>query len=240
MNSYTLSHREIITGERKYVWKIRDMRPEDKPREKMMSLGVTSLSVAELMAIVLGTGTKKEEIMQMSSRIVRDYGDKMMLNYKNPEILAKEFDIPIGKAAQIIACIELGKRFFQRNDSFAPILRSGKEVFEYAREMGSLTKEHLRGIYLNVDYKVIHDETISIGTLDANIIHPREVLKPAIEYSAAGIILIHNHPSGNIEPSAQDLEVTNQLVEAGKIVGIDIIDHIIITRNAYKSIKTTY
>lgn len=240
MNTYVLSHKEMIMGEKRYIWKIRDMREEDKPREKMKARGADALSTAELLAIVLGTGTKKEDVMEMSGRLLRDYGDKMVLNYKNQEMLSKDFNIPETKAAQIVACVELGKRLFQRNTSAAPILRSGNEVFEYVKEMGSLTKEHLRGIYLNIDYKVIHDEIISIGTLDANLVHPREVLKPAIEYSAAGIILIHNHPSGNAEPSGDDVEVTDQLIAAGKIVGIDIIDHIIITRNAYKSIKTKY
>lgn len=236
MNTYTLNHREMVMGEKRYVWKIRDMRTEDKPREKMRSRGAGALSLAELMAIVLGTGTKKEEVMEMSSRILMDYGERMILNYKYPQALSKDFEIPEAKAGQIVACVELGKRLFQRNSAASPILRSGREVFEYAKEMGSLTKEHLRGIYLNIDYKVIHDEIISIGTLDANLVHPREVLKPAIEYSAAGIILIHNHPSGNPEPSGDDVEITDQLIAAGKIVGIDIIDHIIITKDAYKSI----
>jgi len=106
--------------------------------------------------------------------------------------------------------------------------------------MRALSKEHLRGIYLNAHYKVIHDEVISIGTVDANIIHPREVFRPAVERSAVAVILVHNHPSGVVEPSDADVAITKQLIQAGKLLGVDLIDHVIVTKDKFLSIPVEY
>jgi len=176
----------------------------------------------------------------MSTRIMNEYGEQSVMNARNPAKLAEDADIPLGKAIQIVAVAELGRRFFHKNSAAAPTIRTAQEVFEYVQDMRELSKEHLRGIYLNAHYKVIHDETISIGTVDANIIHPREVFKPALEYSAAAVILVHNHPSGSVEPSASDREVTQQLIAAGTILGIDLIDHVIVTKEAFASISAQY
>lgn len=222
--------------EKKYVLKVRDLPLEDKPREKMLAQGPGGLSVVELLAIVLSVGTKKEEVLAMSSRILKEYGTKSLVSARDPKKLVAELGIPEGKALQIVACAELGRRFFDRNIAGAAIVRSPRDVFEYAKDMRDLSREHLRGIYLNAHYKVIHDEVISIGTVDASIIHPREVFKPALEYSAAAVILVHNHPSGIAAPSAQDIAVTKQLAEAGRMLGIDLIDHVVVTRDEFASI----
>lgn len=230
----------LDNAERRYILKIRDMPEEEKPREKLVAAGPTALSIQELMAIVLTTGTVKEEVLAMSTRIMKEYGEKGIMSQKDPTALAKDLDIPLGKATQIVACAELGRRFFAKDGLSSPTLRTAREVFEYARDIGSLSKEHLRGIYLNTHYKVIHDEVISIGTLDANIVHPRDIFRPALEYSAAAVILAHNHPSQNIEPSAADVTVTEQVIHAGALLGIDLIDHIIITKDGFKSIPAAY
>ena len=106
--------------------------------------------------------------------------------------------------------------------------------------MGDLSKEHLRGVYLNSHYRVIHDEVISVGSLTANIVHPREVFRPAIEHAAAAFIIAHNHPSGNIKPTISDIEITDQLIKSGKILGIELLDHVIIGKNKYFSIPANY
>ena len=106
--------------------------------------------------------------------------------------------------------------------------------------MRDLPKEHLRGIYLNSRHQVIHDEIISIGSLTANIVHPREVFRPALEYSAVAVILAHNHPSGTVKPTASDIAITTQLIAAGRILGIDLLDHIVITKNRFTSIPANY
>jgi DNA repair protein RadC len=240
--AYKITPRALILDNtlRRYILKIRDMPKEEKPREKLIAEGPAALSIQELMAVVLQTGTVKEEVFAMSTRIMKEYGEKGIMSEKNPAALAKDLDIPLGKATQIIACAELGRRFFAKNDLAAPTIRTAREVFDYAQGIGALSKEHLRGIYLNAHYKVIHDEVISIGTLDANIVHPRDIFRPALEYSAAAVILAHNHPSGNTEPSEADITVTKQIIQAGALLGIDLIDHVIITRESFKSIPAAY
>lgn len=129
---------------------------------------------------------------------------------------------------------------FRKEDSGLAVIRNAKDAYEYLRDMHNLPKEHLRGLYLNSHNKIIHDEVISIGTINSNIIHAREVFRPAIQYNAAAIILAHNHPSDIATPSAQDLEITKNLVEAGKMMGIHILDHVIITKSTYVSVNAHY
>jgi DNA repair protein RadC len=237
----TIPHAMILDNpERRYILKVRDLPPEQKPRERLMKHGAETLSTADLLAVVLGTGTKKEEILSMSARIMKEYGEKSIMSQKDPAALSRDLGIPLVKALQIVACAELGRRFFGKNEAASPVIRTAREVFEYVKDMRGLSKEHLRGIYLNTHYKVIRDEVISIGTVDANLVHPREVFKPALEYSAAAVILVHNHPSGSTKPSATDLEVTEQLVSVGKLLGIDLIDHVIVAGNSFLSIPVKY
>ncbi len=225
---------------KKYVLKIRDLPNDDKPREKLQKTEPSNLSVNELLAIILNTGTKKEGVLEMVHRISREYGDKSLSNQKNPAKLAEDVNIPIGKASQIIAAFELGRRFYDKKENGLAVLRNAKDVYEYLADMRNLPKEHLRGIYLNSHHKVIHDEVISIGTINSNLIHPREVFRPAIEHSAVAIILAHNHPSGIVEPSKEDIEITEKIIATGKVVGIDLIDHVIIGKDKFESIKVNY
>lgn len=236
----TVVTNQMVGRGRTYVMKIRDMANEDRPRERLAKSGAGSLSVQELLAVVLGTGTTREDVMTMATRIVKEYGERTIFSQTNPARLAEDLSIPITKAAQIVACGELGRRFYPQRTSGLAVLRTGKDVHNYVRDMERLPKEHLRGIYLNTHYRVIHDEVISIGTINANLIHPREVFKPAIEYGAAGIILVHNHPSGITKASEADIEITEQLVQVGKIIGIGIVDHVIVGGNKWASVDVVY
>ena len=217
---YVLQHHDtILDNQGKYYHlKIRDLPEDEKPREKLLKHGLLALSTSELLAVVLNTGTKKEGVLEMSGRIIKDYGEGGIMSQRNPQSLSKDLDIPIGKSMQIIACAELGRRFFQKNNSSFPTIRTAREVYEYTKDMQNLSKEHLRGIYLNAHYKVIHDEIISIGTVDVSVIHPREVFKPAIEHSAVALILVHNHPSGITSPSEADLSVTSQILKEIRVI----------------------
>lgn len=239
---YTLAHHEVVIDnpDRRYVLKIRDLPQEEKPRERLIAHGAASLTTPELLAVVLGTGTKKEEVIMMSNRIMKEYGAGGIMSQKNPTTLSEDLGIPLGKATQIVALSELGHRFFSRNKASAPVLRTAREVFDHVQSMCELSKEHMRGIYLDAHYKVIHEEVISIGTVDANIVHPREVFKPALDYSAAAVILVHNHPSGLVDPSDADIAVTQQLIQAGKLLGIDVIDHLIVATGVFRSILMEY
>lgn len=222
--------------DKKYVLRVRDLPDNEKPREKLIKCGPELLTTVELMVALLNVGTKKEEVMAMSSRIIREYGEKSIAFEKSPKKIAKELDIPLNKACQIVACFELGRRFFQNSNGRSITIRTAKQAYEYLKDMASLTKEHLRGIYFNSHYKIIHDEVISVGSLTANIVHPREVFRPAIEYNAAALIIAHNHPSGSPKPTQSDIEITRQLIESGKILGIELLDHIIIGKNKFSCV----
>lgn len=238
---YRLVNRDLLlySGEKPYEFRIRDLPAHEKPREKLIANGPGSLSVSELLSVVLNTGTRKEGVREMSARIVKEYGEKSILTRMDAKTMASDLDIPLGKATQIIACGELGRRFFRNRENGAPIIRTARDVYNYVGDMLSLPKEHLRGIYLNNHYQVIHDEVISIGTVDSNIVHPREVFRPAITYAAAAVVLVHNHPSGVTDPSEADILITQQIARAGEIVGIDLIDHVIVTTNGFASILSS-
>lgn len=230
----------IDGGLREYTLKLRDLPPDAKPREKLINQGVEALTIQELLALVLNIGNKNEDVLEMSNRVIRDYGEKSILFEKDPHKLSFNMKIPIVKACQIVACGELGRRFFDKNPSGFVTIRNAKDAYDYLYDMHNLPKEHLRGLYLNSHNRIVRDEVISIGTINANIVHPREVFRPAIEYGAVAIVLAHNHPSGNTEPSDQDREITDQLIKAGKIMGINILDHVIITKDSFTSIKANY
>lgn len=224
-----------------YVLKLRDLPVEEKPREKLIKHGSTSLSVAELLAVILNVGTKKEDVLAMSRRLLKEYGDSVIINQKDPKKVSELLQIPIAKACQVVACFELGRRFFKTPDGGAPIvIRTANQVYDYLKDMRDLPKEHLRGLYLDSHYQLIHDEVISIGSLTSNIIHPREVFRPALEYSATALILAHNHPSGIVAPSEADIVITKQIVEAGKILGISLLDHVVITKTKFESVPVEY
>lgn len=229
-----------LDGERQYIYKLRDLPEADKPREKLAQHGPSMLSIVELVAIILNTGTIKEDVLTMASRIIREYGEKSFASFDDPQKLSQEAGIPLGKACQIVASSELGRRFFKRTGGRNVSIRNAKDVSSYVRDMHDLPKEYLRGIYVNGHHRVVHDEVLSMGTLDANIIHPREVFKPALEYGAAAVILVHNHPSGMVMASAADIEITKQLVSAGKIMGVSLIDHVIVGKGKYTSVPVIY
>lgn len=231
---------ERACGEQSYILTIRDLPDEDKPREKLLVRGPSVLTPQELLSIVLEKGTRKEGVLSMTGRLIREYGERNIFSHMDARILADDLDIPIGKAIQIVAVGELGRRYFNGSKNGAAVIRTPKDVFEHTADMRALKKEHLRGLYLNAHYQLVHDEIISIGTVDANLVHPREVFRPALSCSAAAVILVHNHPSGVLKPSAEDLNVTSQIREAGKLIGIELVDHIIVTKNSYKSISAPY
>jgi DNA repair protein RadC len=234
---YELADTDIITGEgeTRYVLRVRDLPIEDKPREKLLASGPGELTHAELIAVLLGVGTRKEEVLSMANRVIREYGEKAIINERSASRLAETIDIPLTKACQIVASFELGRRAYQSKAGKPVFVRTAAQAFGHLREMGNLQKEQLRGLYLNSRFQVIHEEIISIGSLTANIVHPREVFQPALEHGAVAVIVAHNHPSGSLEPTAADIAVTDQLADAGKILGIELLDHLIIAGETYKS-----
>ncbi len=220
----------------KYCFKIKELAPENRPREKLIAQGPGRLKTSELLALILGAGTKKEDLLTMTTRLLKDYGEKNIIKEVQAKTLAKEFDIPLNKACQIVACFELGRRFFQKENQGKLIIRDSRDVFNYLVDMRGLIKEQVRGLYLNNHYQLIHEEIISSGLINASLIHPREVFQPAILQLAAAVIIAHNHPSGNLKPSPEDLVITKNLKKAGDILGISLLDHLIIADNKFISL----
>jgi DNA repair protein RadC len=235
---YTLRDNASIMGEgdNRYVLRVKDLPEAEKPREKLQAGGPGSLSVAELVAILLGVGTKKEEVMTMASRILKEYGERTLVNETNPERLAEVLQIPLPKACQIVASFELGRRFFEQRAGKSVYISTAQQAYDYLKDMAHMQKEQLRGLYLNSRYQVIHEEVISVGSMTSNIVHPREVFQPAIAFGAVAVIIAHNHPSGRLEGTPADHEVTERLLVASRILGIDLLDHLVIAGDDYKSI----
>lgn len=233
--AYTLHDHNLVLDDMPYVLRVRDLPDTEKPREKLQRLGPGALTTSELVAIMLGVGSRKEEVMAMSRRIVSEYGEKAIVHETDPSFLADILEIPIGKASQIVAASEFGRRMFATKGGKPIFIRSASQAFQHLAHIGYLPKEQLRGLYLNSRHELIYEEIITVGTLTANLIHPREVFQPAITRGAAAVIIAHNHPSGSIAPTDSDLTVTTQLKAAGHILGIDLLDHLIIAGSSYKS-----
>jgi DNA repair protein RadC len=225
-----------LAAEAEYVLRVRDLPEPERPREKLLALGPEALSVAELLSVLWGVGTRREEVLAMARRALREYGEKAVGTERDPQRLSEAADIPLTKACQLVVSFELGRRYYAHSNGRPVYVRNLDQAFQYLKGMGASNKEQLRGLYLNSRYQVIHDEVISVGSLTANIVHPREVFQPAIEHSAVAVIIAHNHPSGVLEPTAADLDVTAQLLAAGKILGISLLDHLIVSSTKCVSI----
>jgi DNA repair protein RadC len=214
--------------------KIKDIPKVDRPREKIIKYGPGKLNDSELLAVLLRTGTKNLDVMALSKKIIRKFGRKKLAKASFND-LKNHFGLGPAKALEIIACFELGKRFL--NGKKTELLLSPKNVWESMKGIRENKREHFAVFYLDTRNQKIQREIISVGILNASLIHPREVFEPAIRHSAAQIIISHNHPSDNVYPSKNDIEVTKRLKEAGDILGIEIIDHVIVSKNSFLSLK---
>ncbi|WHX99480.1 DNA repair protein RadC [Neobacillus sp. DY30] len=217
---------------------IRDFPQDERPRERFIQNGPQSLSNHELIAILLRTGTKDESVLQLSNRLLTNFEGLRLLKDATLEEMTEIKGIGQAKAIQILAAVEIGRRITNLNYTDRYVIRSPEDGANYVmHDMRFLTQEHFVCLYLNTKNQVLHKQTIFIGSLNASIVHPREVFREALKRSAASIIAIHNHPSGSPEPSKEDIEVTKRLVECGKMIGIDILDHLIIGENKFVSLK---
>lgn len=217
---------------------IRDVPPHDRPRERMIASGPSSLSNHELLAILLRTGSKEESVLQLSNRILNEFDGLRLLKDASIEEITAVKGIGSAKAIQLKAAIEIGRRIERLKYEDRFMIRSPEDAANYMmEEMRFLSQEHFVALYLNTKNQVMHKQTLFIGSLNASIVHPREVFKEAFRRSAASIVCLHNHPSGDPTPSREDIDVTKRLVECGKILGIDVLDHLIIGEKKYVSLK---
>lgn len=208
---------------------------ENLPRERMESQGSQALSDSELLAILLKTGTKGENILSLSQKLVA-FG-LSELGKQSLNELQKFRGVGKAKASQILALFELIKRY-QISKTFGKPITCAKDVFNYCKPLVSeKDREVFLALYLDTKNKVIKHEVISIGTLNSSLVHPREVFKSAIKESASSIIFVHNHPSGDVTPSKEDKTITNTLFKAGEFLSINVLDHVIIGRDEWFSFK---
>lgn len=217
---------------------VKEMALEERPREKMLTKGEKSLSNAELLAIILRTGTKKQSVLELANYIVNKESQGIRwLNDITIEELCKIDGIGLSKATQIKAALELGIRISSAKPNKYKVTNPWDIYKYYMESLRYLNKEVFKTILLNTKNEIICDLEVSIGTLNMSLVHPREVFREAIKRSSNKIILMHNHPSGNIEPSNEDKNVTSRLVKCGELIGIEVIDHIIIGDGLYYSFK---
>jgi DNA repair protein RadC len=215
--------------------RISEISFENRPRERLILKGVNVLSDAELLAIILQSGNIGENVIDMSNRLIAEYGtDK--LNSLSLSELMKIKGIGMAKATKIIAAFELSKRVNAGTIHEKIIKNSSDIANHYIEKMKDYKKEHFIAVLLDSKNKIIKDEVISVGTLDSSLVHPREVFKEAIKNSAASIILVHNHPSGDCTPSSEDEVVSLRLKEAGEAVGIKVLDHLVIGNKEFRRV----
>src|SRR3989344_3218052 len=216
--------------------KIKDLPKSDRPREKLVAKGAENLKDSELLAILLRTGKAGRNVIEIASQILSKHSKKRLLQMTYQD-LVKIDGIDSAKATTLLAAFELSKRALEVNDTNLPTIVTPKDAVAQLTDLRHNKKEHLIALYLNARNQLVHKETISIGTLNANLVHPREVFEPALKHSAAGIMVAHNHPSGDPKPSEDDLEITKRLAEAGKRMGVELLDHVIIAVNNHFSFK---
>ncbi len=213
--------------------KMKDVPEPDRPREKIAKKGVSALSDSELIEVILGRGTKDNDVRQISREIIALVGHPP----RNPgfDELSAIKGIGPSKASQILASYELGRRMF-KTDAITRVTKP-EDILPLIAEYRQKRQEHFLCLTLNGAGEVLGNRVITVGLLNHSLVHPREVFAEAISDRAASIICVHNHPSGSLEPSSQDIAITNQLREAGSLIGIQLIDHIIVTKNGHTSMR---
>jgi DNA repair protein RadC len=218
---------------------IHDLPPAERPRERMQSMGVEALSAQEILAVILGRGIAGESVMVTAQRLLKEFEGLKGVARASLEELSKIRGIGIAKACQIKAAIELANRVegYWESDGKKPLKTPEDIAAEVLGRLKDKKKEYFIAVLLDTRNKLIKIAEISVGSLDSSIVHPREVFKEAISASASSVVFVHNHPSGDTEASDDDIALTKRLCQAGEIVGIDVLDHIIIGGKSFSSLK---
>lgn len=217
---------------------VHDLPKPERPRERLKNFGPEALSAQELLALVIGRGIPGKSVMNIAQELLSKFGSIKAISQATIEELSQIKGIGFAKAVQIKACFELGKRQNLEPELKDFDIKNPESVVQAIRtSIKDKAKEHFKLILLNTRNKIIGISTVSIGTLNSNLVYPREVFKEAISHSAASVVFAHNHPSGDSEPSEDDLTITKRLVESGKILGIEVLNHIVIAKNGFFSFK---
>ncbi len=216
--------------------KIKDFPKSARPRERLIAKGAENLKDAELLAILLRTGREGKNVLEVASQILSEHSKKRLLQLKYEDLIRVK-GIDSGKASTLLAAFELSRRALDVDDSSLSAISNIKEACAQLADIRKLQKEHFVALYLNARNQLVHKETIFIGTLNASLVHPREVFELAIQHRVASVIIAHNHPSGDPEPSQDNRKITKRLVEAGELLGIELQDHIIVAKSGYFSFR---
>jgi DNA repair protein RadC len=218
--------------------KMEEIPVEDRPRERLRTFGAEVLSVRELLAIVVGPGSRQKGAMELAEEVVSTFESLRDMAGASVERFSRVSGMGLAKACRLRAAIELGRRVVKAGRGERRTVRCPEDAAGLVMEdMKNLDREHFKVILLDSKNAVISVETVSVGTVNASIVHPREALKPALEKSATSMILVHNHPTGNVSPSREDIMITKRFEKCGRILGIEIVDHLIIGDDDYKSMK---
>ncbi len=219
---------------------VRDLPPAERPRERLVKLGAEALSAQEILALILGRGVKGESVMVTAQKLLSKFGSLQGIADSSVEELSQINGIGLAKATQLKAAFELGRRLEGSSTEGKAQVKSPEDVLSAVASMlKGKKREHFLVLLLDTRNRLIRVATISMGSLDSSIVHPREVFKEAISASAASVIFVHNHPSGDPEPSEDDIELTRRLVEAGKLLGILVLDHVIVGEGTFVSLKAS-
>jgi DNA repair protein RadC len=219
-------------------FKVNDLPKSERPRERLQQLGADHLSVQELIAVILGRGIAGESVIVTVQRLITQFGDLRGVANASVEELCGVRGVGLAKACQIKAAFELASRLARSPEGERPLVKDPEQVF--AQVSGRLSggkKEHFLSLLLDTRNRLIKTSEVSIGSLDASIVHPREVFAEAMLASAASVVFAHNHPSGDATPSPEDISLTRRLVQVGELVGIDVLDHVIVAGNSFVSLK---
>ncbi len=220
------------------MYLIREMNQTERPRERLLSFGAHALSNEELLAILLSTGTKDHSVLALAHEVLTRIENLSDMKRLTVQEFMHIKGIKAAKATTLIAAIELGRRLAKPTNEINPKITSPYDVFYMlSPDLNHLDQEHFIVLYLNVKSELIKEETIYIGTLNQMVIHPRDIFKKAMQYTASAMVFVHNHPSGNSEPSKADIQTTNQMMKAADIMGIDIVDHLILGKGEFYSIR---
>ena len=230
-----------ISSAIRYQPTIRDLPTGERPRERLVEYGSKHLSNTELVAILLRTGTAGENVLSLSSRLLGPIGGLRGLGRAAFTELCAEKDLGEAKTCQLLAALELGRRFVSLALEERLTVNSPDDVANLvAGEMGALDQEHLRVILLNSRNEVVGTDEIYVGNVNSSVVRPAEVFRPAVRNNATAIIVVHNHPSGDPSPSEQDIEITRELAASGKMLGVEVLDHLVIgSGNRYVSMQET-
>ncbi|QYJ14765.1 hypothetical protein Rxycam_00570 [Rubrobacter xylanophilus DSM 9941] len=208
---------------------IKQLPPELRPRERLLAGGPSVLSDAELLGLLFGIGSREKTAVELAGDVISGAGGLHGLFDASTHELKQIKGIGEAKACILLAALELARRLSVARNPGRPVISSPADVDGLLRgRIANLDREHFVVVLLNTKNEVIEAPTVSVGTLSSSLVHPREVFKPAIRASAASVVLAHNHPSGRVEPSREDREVTRRMVEAGEIIGIEVLDHVIL------------